>query len=103
MNDGFSCNDIWFTVALQYVFGEDALVKIEVEQNTFGRDTPTFFLSIPSLDALEYQKEFQAGTFAISDLRSYVRTYTWLTRKLRDMRKRGETSYCSPAWVAGRG
>jgi hypothetical protein len=88
---------------MQYVFTEAALVRIETQAGNFGRDVQTFYLSIPSLDAAEYKKEFDNGLFAIADLKSFVRTYTFLTRRLRDMKKRGESSWVSSEWIAGRG
>lgn len=96
--------DIFFASAMLYVYTEDALLKIDVTPDRFGRDrNAAYTLDIPSSEATEYKAQFDRGELAITNLLSYVRTYTWLTRKLREMRTRGETSYCSPAWVAGRG
>jgi len=99
--DSFKTQDAWFCAAMQYVFTEEALVRIERQENDFGRDTPTFHFAIPSLDAGEYQREFQAGAFAIADLKSFIRTYSFLTRRLRDMKKRGEKRWVSDRWVRG--
>ena len=104
MTDGFQTTDVFFVAAMLYVYTEDALLKVEVTPDRFGRDrNATYTLDIPSHEAQKYRAEFDRGELAITDLLSYVRTYTWLTRKLRAMRKNGETSYCGPAWIEGRG
>lgn len=88
--------DIYFCSAVLFVYGEEVLTRIDTRQNQWDRDVPTFTVEVP--DAKEIgvlQNDFQNGTLAISDLKSWIRTFTFLTRRLRDMRKRGETS-----WVA---
>jgi hypothetical protein len=105
-NDGYIADDIWFAACLMYLFGEQSLTKIEVSKSPeFHRHCREvkLHLDIPSLDAQEYYKEFKAGALAISDLKSYIRTYTWITRILRDMERKTESVWVSPAWVAGRG
>jgi len=99
----YETTDTFFAAALQYLWGEDSLTRIETTQTDYGRDTPTFTLDVPSDEAEELLKTFQDGELAISDLKSWARTYTWLTRRLREMKKRGETSYMSPSWIRGRG
>src|SRR5580704_6013740 len=104
MNDGYQTTDIHFAAAMLYTFTEDALTKIEITPDKMGRfRNATFFLDIPSLDAAEYWTEFQSGELAISNLLSYVRTLTWLERKVREMKRDGETEWNSPSWIAGRG
>jgi hypothetical protein len=102
--DGFQTTDIHFAAAMLYVFGEESLTKIEITPDGYGRNRDvTLHIDAPSLDCAEYFKEFQAGELALSDLKSYIRTYTWITRTLRDMKKNGTTSWESPSWVMGRG
>ena len=106
MNDGYIADDLWFGAAMMYLFGEESLTKIEVNQSEeFHKHCREVLLhlDIPSLDAHEYHKEFKAGTLAVSDLKSYIRTYTWITRILRDMRRKTESVWVSPARIAGRG
>jgi hypothetical protein len=94
--DMVQTGDAWFCASVQYVYGEDVLVRIENRVNEHNRDTPTFYLEVPdSKEVGVLQSDFQNGRLAISDLKSYVRTYTFLLRRLRDMRKAGQTS-----WVA---
>lgn len=100
--NGFTTHDIWFCSAIQYAWGEDVLTRIETQPGNYGRDVQNFYLSIDAQEAAALQKTFQDGEFAISDLKSFVRTYSFLTRRLREMKKRGETSWVSPEWVAGR-
>jgi hypothetical protein len=88
--------DAWFCAAVQYVYGEEVLVRIDNKLNEWNRDQPTFTMEVP--DAKEIgvmQTDFQKGDLAISDLKSYVRTYTFLLRRLREMRKAGQMT-----WVA---
>jgi hypothetical protein len=88
--------DAWFCSAVQYVYGEDVLVRIENKVNEHNRDTPTFYLEVPdSKEVGVMQSDFQKGELAISDLKSYIRTYTFLLRRLRDMRKTGQTSWAA--------
>lgn len=94
--DTVRTGDTWFCSACQYVYGEDILVRIDNRVNEHNRDTPTFTMEVP--DAKEIgvmQTDFQNGSLAISDLRSYVRTYTFLLRRLREMRRDKQMS-----WVA---
>lgn len=84
--------DIWFVSSVLYVYGEEILTRIDNKQNQWNRDAPTFHLEVPDAGEIKVlQQDFQNGTLAISDLKAYVRIFTFLTRRLRDMRKRGET------------
>src|SRR6266478_2231120 len=97
-SDGYVTSDLFFACGLCYVFGDEALTKIEVVDHREKR----FTLDILSLDAEAYHDDFKAGNFAISDLKSYVRTYSWATRILKTMTRDGETEWMSPSWIAGR-
>jgi hypothetical protein len=105
LNDGFSTVDIHFCAAMMYLFGDEALTKITAEEDVKqrGRTLKTFHLDIPSLDAFEYQKDFQEGRLAISDLKSYVRSHSWITHCMGIMNRKHESAWVSPAWIAGRG
>jgi len=96
--DGYTTGDIAFASALMYVFGDESLTKIAVVDYREKH----FVLDAPSLDCQSYLEDFKAGNFAISDLKSYMRTYDWITRILRDMRKKSETEWVSNSWIAGR-
>lgn len=88
--------DAWFCAAVQYAYGEDVLVRIDNKVNEWNRDTPTFYLEVPlAKEVNQLQNDFQSGSLAISDLKSYVRTYTFLLRRLREMRRNKQMS-----WVA---
>jgi hypothetical protein len=101
LNDGYQTKDIWFASAMAYTFGPESLTRIDTESNGRTRTTATFHLDIPSLDAAEYYREFQTGKFAISDLRAYCKNHGDITRRLREMARAGETSWCSDAWIRG--
>ena len=101
MNDGFVTTDLFFAVGLAYIFGENALTKIDLISGV--RDTTNFVVDAPSLDCQEYHKEFESGQLAISDLMAYVKIYNKVSRILKTMRRDGETEWISPSWIAGRG
>lgn len=99
MNDGFFTRDINFAAALGYTFGDESLTKIEFPE----QGVTNFYFDAPSLDCEEYYSEFKSGKFSISDLLSYVRSYTKLVSILKRMRKDGEDTWVSPSWIRGRG
>jgi hypothetical protein len=88
---------------MSYVFGPESLTRIENENDGRTRNAASFHLDIPSLDAAEYYREFHQGRFGITDLKKYVKIYSDITRLLREMVRRGDQSWVSPAWVNGRG
>lgn len=100
-NDGFTTDDTNFAAALLYVFGQDALTRIE----HYGYTGRKFFIDAPSLDCGEtgYLHDYQTGQFNISDLKEYNRIQNWLIQRLKSMQKQGHTEWSSPSWVAGRG
>lgn len=92
----YQTGDAWFCAAVQYVYGEDVLVRIDNTINEWNRDKPTFYLAVP--DAKEIgvlQHDFQSGNLAISDLKAYARTYTFLLRRLREMRRDKQMSWAA--------
>jgi len=90
MIDGWQTTDIALCGALLYAFGEESLVEIEIDDT--GR--AIFHLAIPSLDAEETQREFDSVEgLAISNLKSYMRTFSWLSRLLRKMKRDGATCW----------
>lgn len=97
MNDGYQTTDLAMVCALLYIYSEDALTRIERDA-TRGQ---TFFLDAPSLDCQSYAQDFTNGELAISDLKSFMRIYDFMVRKLKAMRANGDLSWCSPAWVNG--
>lgn len=90
--DTYSTQDIAFAVAMMYVFGEESLYEIEMPKD---RKQAEFCLRIPSLDAANYRKEFDRGELAISDLKSYMRTFSWVSSTCRDMRRDGQHLWSS--------
>jgi hypothetical protein len=94
--DTVQTGDVFFCSAVQYTYGEEVLVRIDNTVNEHNRDTPTFYLEVPDAREIgKMQNDFQRGELAISDLKSFIRTYTFLLRRLREMRKAAQTS-----WVA---
>jgi hypothetical protein len=91
--------DINFAAAIGYTFGDESLLKVDFPE----QGVTNFTFDAPSLDCQEYLSEFKAGTFAISDLMSYVKSYTKLVSRLKLMRRDGISSWASPSWIAGRG
>ena len=103
-NDGFTTQDLAFCVAMMYTFGDESLLRIEPlgGVNNPRRRGQSFVLDIPSLDAKTYHAEFTAGTFGISNLLAYIKTYNGVIQILKDMHRRGEVEWTSPSWIAGR-
>ncbi|SRR6266481_8933463 len=97
--DGYTTSDLFFACGLCCVFGEESLTRIEFVDH----GEKHFVFDAPSIDCQAYYDDFKAGNFAISDLKSYGRTYSWRTRQLKVMQRDGETSWVSNSWVAGRG
>jgi hypothetical protein len=101
MSDGYHTRDAWFAAAMQYLYGEEVLTRIETKEDTGGRPIQSFHLSVDTQEAGKCFQDYQNGEFALSDLKCFVRTYGFLTRRLREMRKRGETSWVSDGWIRG--
>jgi hypothetical protein len=97
MKDGYTTNDLVLGCALLYLYGENSLLRIERDP-VRGQ---TLQIDCQSLDADEYFNEFKEGRLAISDLRTYMRIYDTLIRRLKDMQRRGDLSWCSEAWQRG--
>jgi hypothetical protein len=104
-NDEYQTDDIFFAVALMFVYGEECLLKISTDPtvNRERKRSSVYTLNLPSCDAAILFDDFKSGNLAISDLLSYIRTYSFITRLLRNMRYRNEEEWCSPSWIAGRG
>jgi hypothetical protein len=88
----YSTQDIGFAVAMMYVFGEEVLYEIEVPEKKGGAE---FCLRIPPTDAGRYRKDFDSGELAISDLKSFLKMFSWVSGTLRDMRKQGQHLWSS--------
>ena len=101
MNDGYVAKEVFFAAALMYVYGEEALTKIEIIAEP--RRETHFHLDCPSLDVAEYLNDWKGKQFAITDLSSYTGIYSRLVKILKSMNQSGTDIWCSPSWVAGRG
>jgi hypothetical protein len=100
MNDGFVVNRTDVAAALIYVHGSESLTRIVLDPE---KREQMFHIDAPSLDCEAYLADFDNGCFSISDLKDYLRMYSWLVNKLKAMQKFGHTEWCSESWVAGRG
>jgi hypothetical protein len=94
--DGITTTDLAFCSALMYIFTEDALTTIDLQNGK-----AMFSLAVPSLDADEYRKEFDENRLSISDLKTFMRTFSWLTKKMRDMRRDNETVWTREEFTVG--
>jgi hypothetical protein len=86
MNDGFCCTSIWAAAGLLYV--EYPLTRIDI----LDKDSVEFHFDCPSLDAQQVVDDYEAGCLALSDAKSYSLAFTKLNTRVRDMRRRGESS-----------
>jgi hypothetical protein len=84
--DGFCCKSIWAAAALLYV--EYPLSRIEI----VNKDEVEFQFDAPSFDAQQLVDDYEAGCLALSDAKSYSLAFTKLNTRVRDMRRRGESS-----------
>jgi hypothetical protein len=87
--DGFTTTDTAFAAALCYVFEADCLTQITTDDSRRKQ----FHLAVPSEDARIFLNEWNLGTFAVSDLKAFMRQYVSITQLLRDLVKRGEDSW----------
>lgn len=93
MNDGFVTNNTMFAAALVYIFGNEALIQIQLVDHK-----PDFTLDVPSLDAVEYLKEYDAGTLAVADARALFAAYSMISSTLRKMRSGERDVWTSKAY-----
>ena len=101
--DGFKTKDPYLAAAIAYLYGFDCLTAIRNEPDERGVLAASFELDIASNDGAILVQEFKSGLLAITDLMSWVKCYSSLTRILRDMRRSGDVVWHSPSWLQGRG
>lgn len=88
--------DIMLCAAMLYVYGEECLRKIEMDE----RRRAGFTVGIPSFDFQGFEREYHSEDgLAISNLKAFVRIHGNLSRRLRDMNRIGEASWT--AWDCG--
>jgi hypothetical protein len=97
MNDNVSStSDIWLASILQYLGCELLLIELEDQRGT------GFTFACPRLDFESYVEDYRAGRLALSDARSFVDAFNVLAKRVKDIRRKGEPSWASSAWVEGR-
>ena len=97
----FTTSQTALAAALLYVYGEDALLKIEPSEEKSGLK---FTIDAPFFDCEAYAAEFASPEgLAISNLRVYMAGYIKFVQKLKDMRAHGGSTWASTAWINGRG
>jgi hypothetical protein len=90
MKDGFTCRSIWAAAALMYV--GYALLRIDI----LNPEGVEFHFDAESLDAQLVVEDYENGRLALTDAKAYSLAFTKLQSRLRDVRKRGETSWLAP-------
>jgi hypothetical protein len=85
--DIFITTEMGFAGFLCYLFGDESLIRIELNDTRKA----SFTFHVPSLDAEEYLREYHAGQLAISDYKDAVGRQTQVGRLLRDMNRSGQT------------
>ena len=100
MNDGFVVeNDIPFAAAIAYVFGFENLISAEyVEDDSRRGRRVVMTFDAPSEDCKGYRDDWDAGNFAVSDLRAYSENYSRVTRVLKQMDRNGQGLWKSDDW-----
>jgi hypothetical protein len=87
--------EIWSASVLDFLGFE--LYRVELH----GRDADWYY-DAPSLDVQAYLSDYEKGCLVLSDAKAYSHAFTRLSKIQNDMRRRGETSWCSESWIAGR-
>ena len=106
MNELFETQDIWVGACLVYTYGTDVLARI-TDHDLDGNDrrdrrrATTYSFAVTREDAETVQQDYATGKLGLTDARSFVGSFNSITQRQRAMRHRGETSWCSPAWIAG--
>jgi hypothetical protein len=67
---------------------EYPLTRIDI----LDKDGVEFHFDCPSLDAQQVVDDYENGQLALSDAKSYSLAFTKLNVRVRDMRRRGESS-----------
>jgi hypothetical protein len=96
MNDGFICKDVWQSAALSYAGYE--VFRVEILNY---RETAWYF-DAPSEDCKLIISDYENGTLVLSNAKALSLAFMRLNRQQNDLRRSGETSWCSADWVAGR-
>jgi hypothetical protein len=94
----YQSDDIEFSAAMLYLYGEEALLAIDTSS---ARAVLT--LDVPSEDAKIYREQFDADELSISSLRAYCKVYSALMNRVRKTRTSLGQQWCSSGWIAGKG
>ena len=100
-NDGYDTTDFFFAAVLLYLYTEDSLSLIRFEDSVV-RESVNFRFDIPSLDAEILRNDYDNGQLPLSDARAFAYAYNAITAKVKRLRKSGESSWASRAWITGR-
>jgi hypothetical protein len=96
--DGFLTDDLAFAALLCFWYGDDALVCVEIEET--GKAVMS--LAVPSVDAQILREEFDSpDSVGIENLKKYVRSFNYIGKTLRNMRRGGQTTW-TPTYYAPR-
>jgi len=95
--DVFVTTEMGFAGFLCYLFGDESLIRIELNDTRKA----SFTFHVPSLDAEEYLREYHAGQLAISDYKDAVGRQTQLGRLLRKLNSTGETVWEREEFTVG--
>ena len=96
MKDGFNTRDVFFAAVLKYL--GYPLLRIEV----LDQRTTEWGFDIASEDAAILREQYDsADGLALSSAKSFVRAYLDLVRQQKEMRRNGQVSWSSPAWING--
>ncbi|MGE5052936.1 MAG: hypothetical protein ACM3WP_02135 [Acidobacteriota bacterium] len=98
MNDGYKTDDLAFSAALAYLFGQESITQIDATQFH-----AVVTIDCPSEDAKLYRDQFDRHELAISSLKAYVKVLDDLRARCRRTRTSEFQVWQSPAWIAGRG
>jgi hypothetical protein len=89
--------DPWRVTVAVYLFDKDIILRCVVIDSR----TQEFELDIPELDWAQIKSDYQAGTCCLADARAFVTAWHAVLRVMKTAKENG--SYCSPAWINGKG
>jgi hypothetical protein len=101
--DGFRTTSVWEASVIAYLYGWDCLATISDHEKGDGTNkrVTEYFLAVPSEDAKIDIENYEAGTLALSDTKSFVHVFNNISQIQHVFRRRGDKSWASRRWVNG--
>lgn len=89
--------DPWKVAVAVYLYGEEVILRCDM----IDYRTQEFTLDIPEVDWSQVVSDYTNGVCSLGDAKAFVAAWHQVMPVLKRVKTEG--SYCSPAWIAGRG